>query len=143
MHRRLNHAASRKKAYASRVDNLAALNHHLVGFSLLARFAHVRSKLGRLDESNPAAWLAIARNHLHDLVLHHGVHRIGDGGASHDAHALPIPNGTVERVARRHFGDDVKLHRFWARIDKFGGPNREAVHSRMRERGKCRCRFSN
>ena len=67
--------------------------------------------LGRRREPRTRALVAIAVEHIDDLVFHHGIGTFGHRRARHDADRLARANCALKHMARGLVSDNVERHR--------------------------------
>ena len=106
---------ARQQAGARRSHNLAGVHHNIAGVGFLSSRANVLPHLGRRREANVRALVAIAVEHIDDLVFHHGVGTFGHRRARHDADRLARADCALKHMARGLVTDNVERHRRLAR----------------------------
>ena len=104
-------SGARQQTRARRSHDLAGVHHNIAGMGLLGSRANVLPHLGRRREANVRALVAIAVEHIDDLVLHHGVGTFGYRRARHDADRLARAKSALKHMARSLVSDNVERHR--------------------------------
>ena len=113
LHARVSGAC--QQAGARRSHDLAGMHHNIAGMGLFGGRANVLPYLGRHREANVRALVAIAVEHLDDLVFHHGIGTFGHRRARHDADRLARADYALKHMSRSLVSDNVERHRRLAR----------------------------
>ena len=111
MHLHARIPGARQQAGARRCHNLADTHHDIAGMRLLGGRANVLPHLGRRREPHTRALVAVAIEHIDDLVLHHGIGTFGYRRARHDADRLTRADCALKHTARGLVSDNVERHR--------------------------------
>ena len=85
---------------------------------LLGGRANVLPYLGRRREPHTRALVAVAIEHVDDLVFHHGIGTFGYRSARHDADRLAHAEHALKDMARGLVSDNVERHRRLARCPR-------------------------
>ena len=113
LHARVSGACQQTRARRS--HDLAGVHDNIAGMGLLGGRANVLPHLGRRREANVRALVAIAVEHVDDLVFHHGIGTLGHRRARHDADRLAHADRALKDMARGLMSDNVERHRRLAR----------------------------
>ncbi len=82
---------------------------------LLGGKANVLPHFSRRRKAHVRALVAVAVEHLDDLVFHHGIRTLGHRRACHDADRLARADCALKHMARGLVSDNVERHRRLAR----------------------------
>ena len=113
LHARVSGACQQTRARRS--HDLAGVHHNVAGMGLLGGRANVLPYLGRRREPHTRALVAVAIEHVDDLVFHHGIGTFGYRRARHDADRLTRADCALKHMARGLVSDNVERHRRLAR----------------------------
>ena len=108
LHTRVSGACQQTRARRS--HDLAGVHHNIAGMSLLGGRANVLPYPGRRREANVRELVAVAIEHVDDLVLHHGIGTFGYRRASHDADCLARADCAPKHMTRGLVSDNVERH---------------------------------
>ena len=102
---------------------------------LLGGRANVLPYLGRRRETNVRVLVAVAIEHVDDLVFHYGIGTFGYRRARHDADRLAHSDCALKHMARGLMSDNIERHRCLARcLRQVRRPHGISVHSAVGKR---------
>ena len=108
LHARVSGACQQTRARRS--HDLAGMHHNIAGMGLLGGRANVLPYLGRRREPHMRALVAVAIEHVDDLILHHGIGTFGYRRARHDADRLAHADRALKDMTRCLVSDNVECH---------------------------------
>ena len=100
-----------QQARTSRRHNLTGTHHDVAGMGFFGSRANVLPHLSRRREADVRALVAIAVEHVDDLVLHHGIGALWHRRARHNADRLARADRTLKHMTRRLVANNGKRHR--------------------------------